>query len=418
MSYKIIFKTPLSGNHLTGYFGSNILSSDGKTLCCLEIPFINKMPNILSGKDVATVKLFNIENNNFTKLTETLVWNFQMGCRLEFINSSNDLIYLALQGSKIVTKIIDVNGNSIDCFNEPFYAFSEHLNSFIGINQDRYSHFRSTYSYPLSDLKRYNNYEENDFIFYYNITTRKKEILFTMKDLFPFPTPVPYFNCVNYLEHLIFSPCGTKFIFVHRFVTPQKQLYSRLFLYDFINSKLELLHSNGRITHFNWIDNNRIIAWQGGDTIAQTFKNKMVSFPFVGNIMKLYKYFIRSNSEVGMNKVSRFVSGDSFAIIDISNGNIDKHSCANLMHDGHPVKLTDNIIICDTYPHGPNNSIDVFTYDLITAERKDVVTVPHPKSLNMTGFRCDAHPKCSKSGKIAIDVIRNNKRSVEVYEKI
>lgn len=411
------FSTPDDGHHLSGYYDKKVVSDDGRDLCCLEVPYIDRLAKLASEQGQATIKIFDMEENKVRVLGNTQAWNFQQGCSLQFINNDKSIIFLALKTNKVVTRILGTGGEIEDEIDFPYYSFSNRANGFIGINQERYSKFRPGYSYPTDTNNYHSNYDDDDYIFFYDIKKRKSKILIRMSDLAEFPSPIPYKSSVNYMEHLTFSPCGTKFVFVHRFTTTNGQLYSRLFLYDTSLRNLKLLHGKGRVTHFNWLDSERILVWQGGDTFAQSIKNMKILRNKIKPLLKIYKSIISTNSEVGLTNVSRFMTGDCFAIIDINRNRIDTKTCRDILNDGHPSAAGDDLFISDTYPHGQTNEIILYSFDLVKNKRKELTKIKHPREYNLTSLRCDAHPKVNiTSGTVAVDRLLQSRRSVEVMK--
>lgn len=409
------FVTPDTGHYLSGYYDKKVVSDDGQNLCCLQVPYVDRLAPLASDQGPAAITIFNMQEKYEKVIGHTQAWNFQLGCGLQFINMDRGLIFLAIKGNKVVTRIVDLDGNLEDEIDLAYYSFNDIANGFIGINQDRYSSFRPGYSYPTKTQKSFLNYDEDDYIYFYNIERQEKTILITMGDLGDFPSPIPFKDSVNYMEHLTFAPCGTKFVFVHRFVTANGQLYSRLFLYDMSKKKLDLLHSKGRVTHFNWLDVNRLIVWQGGDTPAQTVRNMRFIRNNAKVFSKIYKVFVRSNSEVGLSRISRYLTGDGFAVIDTSNGNIEENAFKQITNDGHPSVAGDDLIISDTYPFGSGNVIELYSFDVAKGLRSIIAKIPHPKEYNLTSLRCDAHPKVNvKSRTVAFDRFLGSLRSVQV----
>ena len=416
MHFEKLLSTNRERNYLTGYYDKRVITPNGKKLCCIEVPFTDRLPNLNDLSHSAKVTLFDLTTNRYEDIDSTLAWNFQQGCGLQFINDGRSLIYLDSKHGKVKTKIVNLEDEQIKEIDHAYYSYSADMNGFVGINHERYSVFRPSYSYPLNSNFKTRNYDPDDGIYFYDLSTKENKQIIKFRDLDGFRSPIDYRQSVNYLEHLTFSPDGMKFVFVHRFVTPEEQLYSRLFLYDFASATLNLLHYSGRVTHFNWLDSEKVILWQGGNTLSQWIKNKQLVRKHIKPILSLYKKLVKANSEVGMNKVSRAISGDCYGVIDVSSKRLYTSEFAEIMHDGHPSVAGENTIISDTYPYGARNTIDLYSYNYKTKERNLLKQIPHPRSLNLTAMRCDAHPKVDEiSRTITIDTFVSDARQVEVY---
>ena len=68
-------------------------------------------------------------------------------------------------------------------------------------------------------------------------------------------------NANHGVNHVIFSPSGKRFVFIHRWLTPKYNRYSRLYVMNFPNSGLKLLLDADYVSHYCWLDDDRILTY-------------------------------------------------------------------------------------------------------------------------------------------------------------
>ena len=79
---RISFNTECK-HHFFGYYDKCPWSKDGRFLLALETDFLERLPN---GKDKADIGIIDLEGNRvFSKIAETRAWNWQQGCRLQWL---------------------------------------------------------------------------------------------------------------------------------------------------------------------------------------------------------------------------------------------------------------------------------------------------------------------------------------------
>jgi hypothetical protein len=65
----------------------------------------------------------------------------------------------------------------------------------------------------------------------------------------------------HYVHHLLFSPDGSRFIFLHRWLYPNGSRLTRMCTAKLDGSDLRIVDSNGVTSHFIWRDPEHILAW-------------------------------------------------------------------------------------------------------------------------------------------------------------
>jgi hypothetical protein len=136
--------------------------------------------------------------------------------------------------------------------------------------------------------------------------------------------------------------------------------------------------------------------------------------------LKIYKFFFKGNSVHGNNKLTSYLTGDSYKIFNIQNLKYSEVNIPELNRDGHPSfsPISEDIFITDTYPDKFNKQ-NLFLVDLSLTKVIETITLDSNIQIRDTSFRCDLHPKWSICGNyITIDETINNNRGISIFKLI
>lgn len=218
-----------------------------------------------------SVCLYDIEKKHSMKITSSSSYNWQQGCRAHWI-SDGILIYNTFINNKYQAVLYDVkNNNEIRIYDKPVQdSFSDVY--YLSLNYQRLSALRPDYGYsnlqPLS-FKELRDVE-NDGVWHIDLNTAETRLLFSIKDVILINYLTSFDSALHKLNHVMISPDGKKFIFMHRYYIGMEKT-DRLFLYDFITG-LSLISSYGMVSHYHWIDNDTIIGYMRGKNDDKYYK--------------------------------------------------------------------------------------------------------------------------------------------------
>ncbi|SIO65787.1 WD40-like Beta Propeller Repeat [Singulisphaera sp. GP187] len=167
----------------------------------------------------------------------------------------------------------------------------------------------------------------------------------------------------HYFIHLLFSPDGSRFIFLHRWRTPQKHAGTRMFTAAADGSDIRLIDANGMTSHFIWRDERHILAWSDQPSRGKRF------------------YLFDDGGEQKPEPVGPEV----------------------MLSDGHCTYLPGNAwILNDSYPDKQRNQ-NPYLYEVKSGRRVALGHFPVPPEYSGE-WRVDTHPRFSPDGKkVVID---------------
>lgn len=351
-----------------GYYDKSPMNSSGLTLCCISLTKTSKKPLINQLKIVVIDK-----NNDEICHVNTNTYNWQQGPRCFWLSDDlfifndfcNDLTkYVAKVFSVDKKKVISViDAPAQDSFKDKFV---------LSINYQRLMTLRPDYGYrnlellDESDLLKL----DNDGIWKFNLCDLNVELIISLEKVVNFKPKVDYKQFFNKVNHVMISPDGTKFIFIHRYLKG-KQRFDRLILSDANGKLLRVLADNEMVSHCNWLSNSEIIGYLRGPDGADCY------------------YKINVNS----------CDYEAFDIPKLGT-----------FGDGHPSRKGD-WVVTDSYPDKSRiQTLYMFNYK--TNELKILAELFHGFSYDGES-RCDLHPRVSMDGKrVYFDTVFSGKRKL------
>lgn len=207
----------------------------------------------------------------------------------------------------------------------------------------------------------------NDGIFMVDFLTKKTIMVHSLKDIVGLDAKPIFADCLHVVNHVMISPKGDGFIFIHRYYLGKRRL-DRLIYSDF--KQMKVLVDEGMVSHCCWIDDSKILGY----------------FKYDGK--------------------------DAFYYCNIEDGTIIcNHAMSQMGYgDGHP-SCYGSLIVFDTYPDRSRMQ-HLFLYDQKTDAVNHLLEV-YQSTAYMNECRCDLHPRFSDDGKqIFFDTVYNGKRQL------
>jgi len=418
---KRIFETPSDKNFFFGYFNTHQISSDDTSLIALKCKNIDRVPNPDDG-DFAEIGLFSLKDNikEFKKFGLTHSFNWQQGCLAQFIGPdfSNKIIFNDFDEelNQYISKIYDISKETTEVLPFPIYAVFPCGTKALSIDFERHFWCRRGYSYGnIKNNKKNMKVVPDDGIWVSDFKSKTKKLLISLEMLLEESPISNMINATHYLEHMTISPCGSRFVFLHRWKLEEGGIHSRFYSYDMRTEKYHILNDSGRMSHFCWQDNNQIIGYGGiQNKFNKLRKNKTFVKRFFKPIMPIYKFFVKDSSVI-----SKKLTGDSYININVNSKKIKKIALDLITEDGHPsINPGSHVFITDTYARlDINQKPKLIAYDLNLKKSFCIDELGSIKEFDESPIRCDLHPRVSFSGKLlSIDTMDKGYRGIYVYE--
>lgn len=327
-----------------------------------QVDFEHRSPQ---PQDRIRVGLVDLEDGDrWTELGTSLAWNWQQCCMLQWLPGTEDtVLWNDREDGQFVCHLLEVGSGRRRTLPHPVYAVSP--DGTWGVSPDfrRLNDTRPGYGYAgLPDPNRELPQPDDAGIWKVDLATGRQELLITLAQVAAIPHEGGFSpNAKHWFNHLLVSPDGSRFIFLHRWRGDgDKTFHTRLFTANRDGGDLFVLDPHGRTSHFVWRDPEHVFAWAW--------------HPSEGEHFYLYRDKTREVAIIGREKMDR---------------------------NGHNTYLpgTDNAwVLNDTYPDKQRMQTP-YLYHIPTDRRVDLGHFYSPAFY--TGeWRCDTHPRSSRDGRL------------------
>ena len=352
-------------HHWFGYYDKLEFDPTGRYVLSNQVDFQHRSPQ---AGDTIRVGMIDLQDNDrWTELGESRAWNWQQGCMLQWLPGSRDeVIWNDRLDGRFVSHIRNVRTGKTRTLPGPVYSVSPDAKWAVYPDFCRLNQMRPGYGYAgVPDPFETNLAPDRAGIWRMDLKSGKQSLLLSFADAVKVPNQHSPWEptAKHWFNHLLHSPNGDRFIFLHRWRGPKQGagFGTRMFTANGSGKDLFVLDPYGGTSHFIWRDPQHVLAW--------------AKHPSHGEKFYLYR--------------------DKTEHVDVVGKDV-------MTLNGHCTYLPgNNWILNDTYPQKDVQSL--YLYEVATARRVPLggfASAPPYRG----EFRCDLHPRFSPDGKkVAID---------------
>lgn len=347
--------------HWFGYYDKWQFDPTDRYLLGMEVDFDLRSPQ--PEDEVRIGVIDTADGDRWIELDKSSAWCWQQGCMLQWLpGTENQIIWNDRGPDGFVSHILDIQTGRKRTLPLPVYAVSPDGRWAVATDFRRLAHLRPGYGYagvpdPFADVPA----PSESGIWWMDLTTGEHRLIISVAEVAAMPVPQEDASrAFHWFNHLLVNPAGSRFVFLHRWRQPGASRWlTRMLTADPDGGQLRILDDNGVTSHFIWRDNVHILAWS-----------------------------------------RREPPGGFFLLADTPQGDVQ------LVYtdlDGHCSYLPGGQwIVCDTYPDA-NRLQHVYLYHVPSGQKVPLGSFYSPREF--TGeWRCDTHPRVSRSGRwICID---------------
>ena len=330
----------------------------------MEVDFEGRSPK---PDDVIKVGMVDLEEGDkWTELGQTRAWCWQQGCMLQWRpGSKTEVLWNDRQGDRFVCHVLDVFTRRKRTIPHPVYTVSPCGKWAVAPDFRRVNDMRPGYGYTgLPDPHADELAPKETGIFRVDLDTGEAQLVVSLADVakVPFPgrdlTPMKH-----YFNHLLVSPDGSRFEFLHRWRGPGVRSFdTRMLTAAPDGSDVRIVDPSGYTSHFIWRDPKHILAWSRHES-----------------------------------------HGDAFYLYeDKTGGRVEIVGRGVMTVNGHCSYLPGNEwILNDTYPQGKERLQSPYVYHVKTGNRVWLGHFHQPPEYRGE-WRCDSHPRFSPDGRSVV----------------
>jgi hypothetical protein len=298
---------------------------------------------------------------------------------LQWLGSAPDreVVFNSVTDREPSATILDVQSGKSRTLPRPVYALSPDGKQAVSLDFARLHRLRPGYGYAsLTERFADGPAPEKLGIWHMDTGTGKNNLIVTLKQLAALKPDDRFKDAHHWVNHLLFNPGGTRFVFLHRWKKPEATGWqTRMLTAKPDGTDLRIAFDDGMVSHFDWKDDTTILAWA------------------------------RTKAD-----------GNKFYTIDVLSGETKVVGADVLTQDGHCSYSPDRKwVLNDTYPDKGRMQW-LMLFKVATGRRYDLNQFQSPKQF--TGpWRCDLHPRWNRDGtQVCIDGSHDPQRQVYVLD--
>ena len=365
--------TVSSDSSFFGYYDKSPENSKGLVLAYKTDANTSKKPSLRQRVELC---VFNQKNELLVQVPVN-VHNWQQGCRAHWLDSDlfiyNDFDAVS---ECYVSRVYSVSERSeVKCFNFPVQD-SFRKDYFISLNYQRLMTLRPDYGYrnlPLLTSEQLDDLH-SDGLWKIDYKTQDAILFISIADVCKLNPNPDFAGAVHKLNHVMISPDGTQFIFMHRYLV-RGQRFDRLIVASSSTAEMLLLSDFGMVSHCFWVDHKTVLGYMRGPE-----------------------------------------GKDAYWLIDVTTGEFSESPCVDLKSygDGHP-HVHGDWFVTDTYPDKARMQHLLYC-NWNSGEVLVIGEFYH--GFNFDGeSRCDLHPRLSLDGKfVYFDSVFSGRRQLYKME--
>ncbi len=351
-------------HHFFGYYDKCPWDRTGRYLLATQIGFCDRQARPGEALTVGMVDLHH--DNRYVPLDTTLAWCWQQGTMLQWLGpaADRDVIYNSVQDGQYVSIVRDVHSGKVRTLPRPIYAVSADGRQAVSLDFDRLNRVRPGYGYMAAPEKHKDEPAPADAgIYWMDVASGRSRLIIPIEWAAANKPDERFRGATHWFNHLQFNPSGTRFIFLHRWGEPAKRWYTRMYTAKPDGTDIRLHSDTGMVSHFDWRDDDTILAWC-------TIKPRT----------------------------------DRFCLFHVNTNQTEIIAAGVLTQDGHCSYSPDRAwILCDTYPDRDHLE-HLVLYHVADGRRFEIGGFYMPPSASGTPYRCDLHPRWSRDGtQVCID---------------
>ncbi len=268
--------------HWFGYYDKHQFDTTDRYVLGNEVAFEHRSPAAENAIRVGMVDL--ADGDRWIELGRTRAWNWQQGCMLQWLPGDESTVVWndredapsddgkdaknaknanEKQG-RFVCHVLDVKTGKRRTIEHPIYTVSPDGRWALSCDFRRLNDCRPGYGYAgIADPNADVFAPADSGIWKVDMKTGEAKLIVSLADAARIDYTGGFARgAKHWFNHLLISPDGKRFIFLHRWRGDGERGFStRMFTADADGDNLYVLDPHGRTSHFIWRDGEHVAAW-------------------------------------------------------------------------------------------------------------------------------------------------------------
>lgn len=274
MNYRVAAITHPPRHHFFGYYDMRPWDPTGRYHLVLEVDFMDRPP---APEDEAVVGAVDLaDGNRLIRLSRTRAWNFQQGSMLNWLGGAGrTALFNDRREGRFVCVAHEMGSGAERIVGPAIGALSDDCRWAATLNFARIAVTRPGYGYEgIHDPRNCENIPADDGLGLLDVDTGQHRIIVSFADLAcKQPEELAYGRTRAWFNHVYFNPSGTRLAFLCRWVRQgAKGWLTQMWTVGLDGSELVRCLDGPLISHFDWKDDETILAWAGVDGVKAMYE--------------------------------------------------------------------------------------------------------------------------------------------------
>lgn len=411
--------------HFFGYYDKSPWDNTQRYLLALETDFMDRPPG---PQDEAALALVDLKLKERKVFAKTRAWNWQQGCRLQWIGRERDrlVLYNDRRNGEFVGIVHDIRVGERRVLRKPIYDVSADGRVGLTLDFEMLQQVDPGYGYAM--FPRWApcaSKPHTEGIYLMDLASGESQLLFSVEDVMKIDPEQSMVHARHWFNHIMLSPDQKRFAFLHRWKPSagdesrgSSGLPGRFLTYlrraaRNLEQKASGQYLSKRIFRLLHVVSQRIPG-------TSPFRNRMFTVNLDGSSPKCFpadvSHFDWMDSDTIVAWANAEGQGEGYFLFSDLTGQITRIGGGVLNGDGHCSYCRGSgWIVTDTYP---NRSYmrKLMVYHVAKNLRLDIgsyYSIPELRG----EIRCDLHPRWSPDGRqICFDSTHEGGRQIYVVD--
>lgn len=419
----LIFETPVNDfAEWFGYYNYDPLDSQHRRLLVHRADFDERQ---VTENDRVELGYYDINSGSFISIGQSDSFNWQQGTMLQWLpDDENKIIFNFSEKGDFKSRIVDINSKESRAIDFPIYGIEPNGEFALALDYKRLYWCRAYHYQPVQNPDFDGRVKSGDGIFRIDLKTGTTSLLLPIERIIEVDKDADFDQAKHWLEHVMISPDGKKFAFLHRFSYGDVMSYcTRLFICDTDGSNLKIVKGwrNFGWSHFGWCGNNAFAIYTYIAPKIGRVKTKPGIAPKRDLKRRLFG-IIKATAKALIprrllnNMVGKASYYQVYKISSDGEPRLEKNlSDGHFQIDGHPSFTIDGrYMITDTYPDSKGWQ-RLLVFNMST--NRQLVLASFEAPLKGNPASCDLHPKLSRDNQyVTVDTAHSGRHQMMTFK--
>lgn len=221
-----------------------------------------------------------------TRVAQTRAWNWQQGAQLQWLGDGRRLVYNDFREGTCVGVVQNLEDGSERILESAVAAVAPDGNRYASVCFDTLGAAMPGYGYAFRAIDACSSVSPQELVVR---GMCRSEMVHITDDQLPSSLPTASEpEGTTFFSHCLFSPDGTRLLFLQRRSAPNRRLRSEMFCLDLNHRRIRRMNLGDMVSHFTWMGKDAVLVYASTETKGEGF---YVADPTTGEVVDRTLYF-------------------------------------------------------------------------------------------------------------------------------